>query len=159
MNDDIQSSLRLKYMLAAIGLSTVVILAITSITIFRPEHDNSGILTIIVSVGAGTYPGLLTFFRGQANSQEVLRAKTANEAKAEEVRLALIESQRKLAEANDAQRRHLESHLQKQDAKLETIVKQGNGLIEEVKAAARKEGHESGEKAALSKLGIPDKRN
>lgn len=154
MNDDIQSSLRLKYLLAAIGLSTVVIVAIVVITVFRPEHDNSGIITIIVSVGAGTYPGLMTFFRGQANSEEVKRVKAENEARAEEVRWALLESQRKLTEANDAQRKHLES----QDAKLETVVKQTNGLIEEIKDAARKEGHQSGEKAALEKLGVPDKR-
>ncbi len=155
MNDDIQSSLRLKYMLAAMGLSTVIIMAIVVITVFRPEHDNSGIITIIVSVGAGTYPGLLTFFKGQANSEEVRRVKTENEARAEEVRQALLESQRKLTEANDAQRRHLEA----QDVKLEAVVRQTNGLMEEIKEKARKEGQEVGEKVALEKLGVPERRN
>ncbi len=154
MNDDIQSTLRLKYMIAAISLSCFVIAAIVLVTIFRPEHDNSGIITIMVSVGAGTYPGLMTFFRGQANSQEVQKVKADSEAKAEQVRLALMESQRRLKEATDAQTKHLEE----QDAKLETVVRQTNGLIEEIKKAALKEGQERGEKVALEKLGIPDKR-
>ncbi len=50
------------------------------------------------------------------------------------------------------------AHLERQDLKLDTIVKQGNGLIEEVKQKAHKEGHASGEKAALTKLGMEPKR-
>ncbi len=160
-DDNIQSNLGLRYMVAAIGLSTVVIVAIVVITVFRPEHDNSGIITIICTVGAGTYPGVITFIKGQANSEEVRKIKAANDKKAEEVRQALLESQRKLTEANDAQRKHLEEQdkkLDKQDAKLETVVRQTNGLLENIKEAARKEGQKIGEQVALAKLGKDDQR-
>ena len=45
-----------------------------------------------------------------------------------------------------------------QNEKLDKIEKQGNGLLEEAKERARKEGRESGEKAALIKLGVEPRR-
>lgn len=161
MNDDIQSNLTLRYMIAAIALSTVTIGAIVVVTAVRPEHDNSGIITTICAVGAATYPGLMTFIRGQANSEEVKRVKEDNDAKAEEVRRALLESQRKLTEATNAQREHLEDQdrmLREQSQAIKVVSKQTDGLLSDIKQSAFKEGQQVGEKVALEKLGMPDKR-
>ena len=154
MNDDIQSNLTLRYMLAGIGLSSVTIMAIVAVTIFRPEHDNTAIIAQILVVSGGTLPGLAAFIRSQANAEEARRIKREQDEKAEAVRRALEEANRKIEAANTEQKKHLE----RQDEKLETVVKQTNGLIDEIKDKARKEGHESGEKAALKQLGIEPKR-
>ncbi len=58
-----------------------------------------------------------------------------------------------------------ELHLNRQDEMIETvkekveeIVNKTNGMIEDIKAKAHREGHASGEKAALTKLGMEPKR-
>ncbi len=49
--------------------------------------------------------------------------------------------------------------LQSVHAKVEEVVKQTNGMMEKLTDVARKEGEKIGEKAALEKLGLPDKRD
>ncbi len=154
MSEDIQSNVTLRYLIAAIGLSSVTIVAIVVVTVFRPEHDNSGIITTILAVSTATYPGLASFIRGQANNEELKKAKALADRKAEEIKRAVDETNRVK-----------EQHLNRQDEMIETVkekveemVNKTNGMIEEVKQKAHREGHASGEKAALTKLGMEPKR-
>lgn len=155
MQDDIQSNVTLRYLIAGIALSCITIMAIVAVTGLRPEHDNTAIIASIIAVAGGTYPGLASFIRSQANAEEFRRAKVIQDQKSDEVKQALIEANRKIEQTNKAQKEHLEA----QDQMLDTVVRQTNGLIEKIEEKARREGLKEGEKAALEKLGVEPRRS
>lgn len=154
MNDDIQSNVTLRYMVSGIALSCVTITAIVVVTAVRPEHDNGAIIAAIIAVAGGTYPGIAAFIRSQANAEEFRKAKLIEDKKAEEVKQALREATTKIEDTNKAHKEHLEQ----QDEKLDTVVRQTNGLLEKFAEQAREEGIKLGEKAALEKLGVEPRR-
>jgi flagellar biosynthesis GTPase FlhF len=153
--DEDVSNVTLRYLIAAIALSCCAILGIVAVTAIRPEHDNGAIIASIIAVAGGTYPGLASFIRSQANAEEFRRAKREQDRKAEEVKQALEMANKKIEATNQGTK----EHLQQQDAKLDTVVRQTNGLIEKIEDKARKEGLKEGEKAALEKLGVEPRRS
>lgn len=153
------TNLMSQFLLATVTLSAIAVGAIVLVTAVRPEHDNSAIITTIVSVCAPSLLALGALLRGQANSNEMARAKQEQDLKAEEIQKRLEETQkiqnlkgeeikRKLEEtqrlALEGQERKAEEikatvenakmvtkeHLMAQDSEIKEVKIGQNGLVD-----------------------------